>query len=185
MQNARGDKDGRDITHQETRLMRAQGATKTADRSRADRPAPSRDFSFRTWPFYWLARAHGRYLHDMEQALKPLGLDIPRWRVLMVLHQEPCASVSEIADHAIAKLPTMTRIVQRMQAEGLVTCHARPSDARVTEVTLTEAGQVAGAKAWLAADALYDEAFQRMTKTEIATLNRLLEKLAHNLAALG
>lgn len=164
--------------------MRARGATKLTDRSKADHPPPSRDFSFRSWPFYWLARANGRYLHNMENALKALGLDIPRWRVLMVLHQEQCASVSEIADHAIAKLPTMTRIVQRMQADGLVTCDARSSDGRVTEVTLTEAGQVAGEQAWAAADALYEEAFQRMTKTEIATLNRLLEKLAHNLATL-
>lgn len=167
--------------------MRARGAIKPTAHSEASArmSPPSRAFSFRTWPFYWLARANGRYLHNMENALKALHLDIPRWRVLMVLHQEPCASVSEIADHAIAKLPTMTRIVQRMQADGLVTCRARPSDGRVTEVMLTEAGQIAAAQAWAAADALYGKTFQRMTKSEIATLNRLLEKLFSNLALEG
>ena len=153
----------------------------SAGRSRAEPGAAPRDFSFRTWPFYWLARANGRYLGNMEQALKAIGLDIPRWRVLMVLHLEHCASVSEIADHAIAKLPTMTKIVQRMQADGLVVCRQRPSDGRVTEVMLTDAGKDAGAKAWAAANRLYEEAFRHMKKSEIATLNRLLEKLASGL----
>ncbi|WP_157218089.1 MarR family winged helix-turn-helix transcriptional regulator [Flavisphingomonas formosensis] len=143
------------------------------------------DFSFRTWPFYWLTRASGRYLQNMEEALRPIGLDIPRWRVLMVLHEEECASVSEIADHAISKLSTMTKIVQRMQADGLVICRPRASDARVTEVLLTEAGKKAGEKAWQAANGVYSQAFKSMRKSDIGTLNRLLEQLATKLAGDG
>jgi len=151
-------------------------------------PTPARskeDFSFRTWPFYWLTRANGRYLRNMEAALRPIGLDVPRWRVLMVLHEEGCASVSEIADHAISKLSTMTKIVQRMQADGLVTCRPRASDARVTEVLLTKAGQAAGERAWQAADRIYSQAFGSMRKGDVAVLNRLLEQLATRLADTG
>ncbi|WP_044562890.1 MarR family winged helix-turn-helix transcriptional regulator [Azospirillum sp. B4] len=139
-------------------------------------------FTFRTWPFYWLARAAGRYLQNMEFALKPAGLDIPQWRVLMTLHEEGCQSVSEIADHAIAKLSTMTKIVQRMQADGLVVCRPRDTDARVTEVLLTPAGQEAGARAWETASKVYQRAFHNMSDREIETLNRLLIKVAENLS---
>ena len=140
-----------------------------------------RNFTFRSWPFYWLAQANGRYLRNMEVALKAIALDIPRWRVLMSLHEEGCASVSEIADHAIVKLSTMTRIVQRMQADGLVICRPRESDARVTEVMLTSKGEAAGQQAWQAANRIYDHAFRSLNKADIETLNRLLRRLSGNL----
>lgn len=139
------------------------------------------DFTFRSWPFYWLAQADGRYLRHMEIALKAIALDVPRWRVLMSLHEEGCASVSEIAEHAISKLSTMTRIVQRMEADGLVKLRPRPSDARVTEVLLTAKGVAAGQQAWQAARRIYAHAFRDMSEKEIETLNTLLCKLSGSL----
>ena len=141
-----------------------------------------REFSFKSWPFYWIAQTNGRYLRQMEVALKAIALDIPSWRVLMSLHEEGCASVSEIADHAIVKLSTMTRIVQRMQADGLVVCRQRESDARVTEVMLTGKGQSAGEQAWQAANRIYERAFQGFSEAEVETLNRLLRRASGNLA---
>lgn len=140
-----------------------------------------RDFTFRTWPFYWLARADGRYVRSMEVALKTIELDVPSWRVLMTLHEEGRASVSELADHAIAKLSTMTRIVKRMQGDGLVTCRPRETDHRVTEVILTLKGEAAGAQAWDIARATYDRAFRTLSGSEVDTLNRLLRRIGENL----
>lgn len=160
--------------------MRQDGVPKRPTATEPKRPGLP-GFSFQTWPFYWLTKASGGYLQLMENALKREGLDIPRWRVLMVLHQETRASVSEIAEHAIAKLPTMTKIVQRMQADGLVVVRPRPSDGRVTEVSLTPAGEAAGSLAWTVASRVYGRAFRHMSKSETQTLNRLLEKLAVSL----
>lgn len=147
----------------------------------AEPSGTDRTFSFKSWPFYWLVQANGRYLRNLEVALKGIALDIPRWRVLMSLHEESCASVSEIADHAIVKLSTMTRIVQRMQADGLVTCHPRDTDGRVTEVKLTDKGEAAGREAWAAANRTYDLAFQNIGKAEIEGLIRLLRRVSANL----
>ena len=140
-----------------------------------------RSFSYKTWPFYWLSRASGRYLRTMEELLKPLGLDMPRWRVLMTLHQDQVASVSEIAEHSSAKLPTMTKIIKRMQVDGLVTCRSRSGDGRVPEVTLTESGEIAGRDAWEAANSMYRQAFKGMSPSELRTLTRLLGKVSDNL----
>jgi DNA-binding MarR family transcriptional regulator len=138
-------------------------------------------FTFRNWPFYWLARADGRYLQAMEMELQPLGLDVPRWRVLMTLHEDKCLSVSEIAGYAIIKLSTMTKIVQRMQADGLVVCRASSADRRVTEVLLTDAGYEAGRRAWQAADRVYKRAFRSMTPRRIRLLNEMLQEVSENL----
>ena len=140
-----------------------------------------RDLSYRSWPFYWLARANGRYRARMEDMLRPTGLDMPRWRVLMTLHQDRVASVSEIASHVIEKLPTMTKIIQRMEADDLVRRQPRPGRERVMEVVLTEQGEVAGNRAWESASTLYDQAFAGMTTGEIDQLTALLERVAENL----
>ncbi|PTQ13253.1 MarR family transcriptional regulator [Sphingomonas oleivorans] len=134
-------------------------------------------FDVEEWPFYWLSRVVGRYLRQMEAALKPIGLDVPRWRVLMVLHDGEPASVSEIAEHAIVKLPTMTKIIQRMQADGLVECRARETDGRVTEVILTDAGFAARDKAWTVAHSVYRRAFAGVKTGEKKMLNRLLRQV--------
>lgn len=137
--------------------------------------------NYRSWPFYWLARASGRYRGRMEDLLRPSGLDMPRWRVLMTLHQDRVASVSEIAAHSSQKLPTMTKIIQRMEGDGLVRRQPRFGKERVMEVVLTDAGELAGNGAWDCAASLYDQAFAGMTDEQIQQLTELLAKVADNL----
>lgn len=144
-----------------------------------------RDISYRSWPFYWLARAGGRYRVRMEEMLRPTGLDMPRWRVLMTLHQDRVASVSEIAAHAIEKLPTMTKIIQRMEIDGLVRRQPRAGKERVMEVVLTDQGQLAGDDAWQSAVKLYEQAFAGLSTEEIERLTALLERVAENLRGPG
>ena len=133
----------------------------------------SDDFDPHEWPFFWMTQAVGRYLQKLERGLKAEGLDVPRWRVLMAVGNRKVA-VSEIAQLAIVKLPTMLKIVQRMQAEGLVLCEARDSDARFTDVSLTTAGEVARRRAWTIANAIYAAAFAATPERDQQALNRLL-----------
>ncbi|QEH77774.1 MarR family transcriptional regulator [Sphingomonas sp. C8-2] len=152
-----------------------------------DKKAPARNerFNYRSWPFYWIARASGRYRGRMEEMLRDTALDMPRWRVLMTLHQDRVASVSEIAAHSSEKLPTMTRIIQRMEADGLVRRRPRPGREHVMEVVLTDAGELAGNEAWARADSIYGQAFVGMTDAELEQLTGLLQRVAENLKASG
>jgi MarR family transcriptional regulator, organic hydroperoxide resistance regulator len=153
--------------------------------ARKDSATRRERFNYRSWPFYWLARASGRYRGRMEDELRGSGLDMPRWRVLMTLHQDRIASVSEIADHSTEKLPTMTKIIQRMEADGLVRRQPRPGRERIMEVVLTDAGEAAGDIAWVSAEAVYERAFTGLSEAELDTLNGLLQRVAENLRAPG
>lgn len=62
-------------------------------------------------------------------------MDIPRWRILFILKENGESSISEISIHAIAKLSTITKIVYRMKADGLVETNTSASDGRVTQVS--------------------------------------------------
>jgi len=141
----------------------------------------SDDFEKEQFPFYWLAQVHGRYTIAMEKTLKKVGLDIPRWRILATLKQEGHCSVTEIAYHSIAKLPTITKIIQRMKEEQLVETRPSEEDARVTIVFITEKGLKAIADIQATTESLFKQSFKGMTEPQIKRLNKLLEQLYHNL----
>ncbi|KEP71123.1 MarR family transcriptional regulator [Thioclava sp. BHET1] len=131
----------------------------------------------RDWPFYWVSRVNALYIQELEKKLKPLGLDMARWRILMSLYEEEHLSVSEIAEYSIIKLNTATKIVQRMIVDGLVITRVRPNDGRVTEVRLTPAGDHSRRLARAEADRILNASFVGFTLDEVALLNQLLERV--------
>jgi DNA-binding MarR family transcriptional regulator len=152
-----------------------------ADAKRRGDPAyPS--FTIEDSPFYWIARVSGRYVLDMEAVLKTIGMDIPRWRTLMIVREREPSSVSEIAETAAMRLSTMTRVVQRLAAGGLVRLASRASDARKTDVYLTAAGRAAAQRVREIASRVYRQAFADFTAEEIRALNRSLVRVFRNLA---
>jgi DNA-binding MarR family transcriptional regulator len=139
------------------------------------------DFDLRSWPFYWITRSNNAYLSTLEGILKRNQLDIPRWRVLMLLSCEQARSVTYLAEEAIIKLSTMTRIIQRMGQEGLVETRPLESDNRVTEVLLTLKGDDARSEAQRAASDVFAKAFEGVSQQEITALNGTLARVLSNL----
>lgn len=138
-------------------------------------------FRKQDWPYYWITRTSARYFMAMEKRLKPIGLDVPRWRVLMSLYEEEHLSVSQISDFCIIKLNTATKIIQRMVADDLVVTRPRPGDARVTEVALTPLGDARRKEARAIADKVYQTSFGDMSAEEQRVLNGLMERVFHRL----
>jgi MarR family transcriptional regulator, organic hydroperoxide resistance regulator len=154
-------------------------STRTA-RSQRNNPA-SDEYHKEDFPFYWLAMVNGRYSRAMEKTLKKVNLDIPRWRILIILKDEGSSSISEIATHAIAKLPTVTKTVYRMKAEGLVDTNVRSDDGRVTDVSITETGLETIRRIRGATNELFKQSFKGLTPAQLTRLNKLLEVIYHNL----
>ena len=142
---------------------------------RADPADPN--FKLADSPLYWLARVAGRYRLDMDMVLKPIGMDVPRWRVLAILSEHEPASVTELCDHAVIRLSTMTRIVQRLADSGLVSTRTRDSDGRVTEVRLTDAGRDAAVSVHAQASRIFYHGFDGFSAAEVSALNGMLQRL--------
>lgn len=158
----------------------------------ASPPSPTRErvvsylpvdttFAKEEFPFYWLARVQAAYSMEMERVLKPVGIDIPSWRALLILEEGAC-SVSEIALHSVAKLSTVTKLVQRMRDEGLVETAPWAEDNRVTVVNITEAGHQAIHRGRLATAHLFSRSFDGLTAGQIKRLNETLRQLLDNVS---
>jgi DNA-binding MarR family transcriptional regulator len=149
---------------------------------RGDPAAPG--FKLEDSPFFLMNRTVGVYGLAMERALRVVGTDIPRWRVLMLACEWGPLSVGDIADNGVLKLSTATKVVQRLRAEGLVKVRRRKADARITDVEATAAGRRAANIVRQVASQVYVGAFRDLSAAQVKNLNNALAKVQRNLLAL-
>lgn len=103
---------------------------------------PTKDeFRLANSPFYLIAHADFRYHAEMEEVMAKRGVTKTIYRILTVLRETRCSSVTELSDIALTKRATVSRVVDRMVKSGLVSTAPMPTDNRVTEVRLTAKGR--------------------------------------------
>lgn len=85
-----------------------------------------------------LAQASHAASAAFHARLKGRGVAVPVWRVLASLHgAAEGATVGQLGQVCMMQQPTMSKLLDRMQAEGLL---ARTRQGRQTRIALTEAG---------------------------------------------
>lgn len=138
-------------------------------------------FEIHEWPFYHLARVTSLYTQRMDAALKPLGIDVPRWRVLALLRKNGASTVTQLSQEAVSKISTMTKIIQRMTAEKLVTVRPSSNDARSTEVIISESGMRILEDVREKVGRIGHLAFDGVVSEELERLNVICRKIYLNL----
>lgn len=144
----------------------------------------TQQFQLDKYPFYLLNRAVSRYNAIIEARLRNIGIDIPTWRVLMILGERAPRSIGEIAVKAVINLSTMMRIVQRMTRRRFVRQAVSSEDGRVREVFLTELGRQKLAAARIATSPVYTAVIEGFSATEFDSLIDMLGRVAVNLETL-
>jgi len=141
----------------------------------------SDEFEFRQFPFYWLMRVANTYSSRMEKHLKKVNLNITAWRILMILKEQGPISVSDIATHAVAKTPTITKASYKLQQEELLEITTSEEDARVSMVALTNKGLETVSSVIEQTQKVFERAYENFSSDEIENLNQTLHKLYINL----
>ncbi len=133
-------------------------------------------------PFYQTVRMLARYYARMNAVLKPSGIDVARWRVLMLLSEKTPITISEIADECVVNISTMAKTISRMAGEGLVAVQTSSADARSTEVIISPDGQALVDSTREKVNYVFKEALRGLTKTEVQMLNSLSVRIYDNLS---
>lgn len=136
------------------------------------------------YPFYLLNRTVSRYNIVIGARLRRIGLDIPTWRVLMVLGEHAPRSIGQIAEASVINLSTMMRIIARVAQAGLVTSAPSAEDGRVTEVFLTERGLDKLNEARAATAPIYARVISGFSAADFDRMIRLLNRLHDNLESI-
>lgn len=87
-----------------------------------------------------LAQASHLISSEFHEVVRYHGLSVSEWRVLASLDGGVPISIGQLAQVAVLKQPTVTRMLDRMQAKRQVERLAHESDRRVTLVRITATG---------------------------------------------
>ena len=116
-----------------------------------------------------------------EALLKQSGLSEPQYNVLRILRGVGGCGLpsSEVGARMITRVPDVTRLVDRLEAAGLVERCRIAQDRRVVQVKITAKGLAALADLDEPLVALNKKLLAHMTRKELDELIRLLEKARH------
>ncbi len=87
-----------------------------------------------------LSEASRRATADLERVLGSEGLPVEHWRVLEVLADENGRAMTALADAVAMKLPSLSKLIDRMVASALVQRAPDPQDQRRVLVYISDVG---------------------------------------------
>ena len=125
-----------------------------------------------------LVRTYGVLEADFVRLFKQHGISEPKYNVLRILRGAGGDGLPslEIASRMITRVPDVTRIVDRLETQGLVKRERTTADLRVVLVSLTKKGLDLLAKLDEPTRQIHCQQLQHLNKTELSELSRLLEK---------
>ncbi|MFJ4847650.1 MULTISPECIES: MarR family winged helix-turn-helix transcriptional regulator [unclassified Streptomyces] len=140
----------------------------------AGRPAPLLDEHL-CFTLYAASRAvTGAY----RPLLDPLGLTYPQYLVLVALGEHGTATVKELVAALQLDYGTVTPLIKRLEANGLLKRERRADDERVVEVALTPQGVTVHQHIASVPPAIGEA--MGLTPEEIATTQELVRRITVN-----
>ena len=109
---------------------------------------------------------------------KPFGITLPQFNILRILrgqHPEP-ATISLLIERMLDKTSNASRIVDKLEAKGLVTRKQCPADRRTVDVLISDKG-LALLKDMEAMEGGEVTGIKNLTEQEATQLSELLDKI--------
>lgn len=131
--------------------------------------------------FLNLVRTHSVLSAGFDALFKEHGLSEAVYNVLRILRGSgqqgrPCG---QIGAHLVARVPDVTRLVDRVESMGLAERRRTPGDRRVVVVRITGKGLDLLARLDRPVAALHTRQLGHLKKSELGELSRLLCKARH------
>lgn len=153
--------------------MDGSGGQLTASATASETDTPFAD----TYLSYLLSRAAHQISTEFHKVVTEAGLRVPVWRVLACLWDRDGMGVTELAARTVFEQSRLTKMLDVMEADGLVSREIEPADRRRVRVRISEKGRALVTP--LIARARQHEArvLADHTPDEIAALQSALRKL--------
>lgn len=87
-----------------------------------------------------LLRARERVMGPIRAMLSDVGITEQQWRVLRVLQEAGPLEPTQIAEQACLLLPSLTRILQKLEEKKYIERHTNKMDKRKQSVNVTRKG---------------------------------------------
>ncbi|MFV3368333.1 MULTISPECIES: transcriptional regulator SlyA [Pseudomonas] len=129
-----------------------------------------------------LAQASRAWRAELDRRLSHLGLSQARWLVLLHLARHSAAPTQrELAQSVGVEGPTLARLLDGLEAQGLVRRQAVAEDRRAKRIALTPKADVLITDIENIAAAVRNEVLAGITEEEIALCQKTLSRILGNL----
>jgi len=88
-----------------------------------------------------LAQASQLISGEFHRIVRTKGVTVSEWRVLATLSGAQPMSIGNLARMTVQKQPTLTRVLDRMEARQQIKRTAHETDRRITLISITPAGE--------------------------------------------
>jgi MarR family transcriptional regulator for hemolysin len=130
--------------------------------------------------------ASRRWRARFTERMGDVGQTDARWSALYWLADAPGGLIqSELAERIGIAGPSLVKLLDALEAQGLVSRRSAPGDRRANVVLMNAAGHQALAEMDRMAEALRCEVFAELSDAELGTALYVLEQVSARLAAAG
>jgi MarR family 2-MHQ and catechol resistance regulon transcriptional repressor len=109
--------------------------------------------------------------------VKAMGLTTTQFDVIATLGNQPPMTCKELGEKTLVTKGTLTGVLERLEAKGILERKLNPEDARSQMIGLTQAGQALFEKVFPAHLNHLDKAFQKLSAKELVEITSSLQLL--------
>jgi DNA-binding MarR family transcriptional regulator len=136
----------------------------------------SERFSLTESVVFMLARARHLIIAEMDAALKDLDITTPQMGILLAMQRGLASTPLAISTVLSVDTGLMTRMLDVLEAKGLLERSRRMDDRRMVDLALTKKGREVTAEIPMIAPEVLNARLKKFTTAEFEELGRLLQK---------
>jgi len=126
------------------------------------------------------------HIDNQEKSLlAQYDLNIPRFYILMHVHEQPGVNYNELSDLMLCTRGNTTRVVRSMQKEGLLTRKVNNDDRRCYHLYLTDKGERIFTEVYIAYKQQIDRLLARFSEDELTSYTDICEHIEEVLTPIG
>jgi MarR family transcriptional regulator for hemolysin len=141
------------------------------------------EYDFSSNAGHWICMAAHLYQRAMNQELAPEGITYRQCQVLAWLALEGPLAQVELAERMNIEPPTLVRVLDRMERDGLLARDDSPDDRRRKVIRPLEKAESMWKTIVTCAESVRGRALAGMTQEQLRTLKDLLHVVEANLKA--
>jgi DNA-binding MarR family transcriptional regulator len=133
---------------------------------------------------FLLKEVSRRYVNRFEVRAREISLNLAQAKALVRLEKNEGVSQARLAELAEVDAMAMVRILDRMEAEGLLERRPDPADRRARCLYLTEKARPILSEIWRLSEEIRAEIFAGVSKAEREQFMSVLERVYANISQL-
>jgi MarR family transcriptional regulator for hemolysin len=137
--------------------------------------------TFRNSLFYWTGLLEDRYNQLFVQAMRPQRVTVSRYRTLAILMELTDLTINELARHSSIERSALSRLLDQLEREGLISRRLRATDRRALDIRITPKGRDAYLAMRPVRRAVLKRATEGIAPGEIERMRTVIQLMLHNL----